>query len=477
LAQQPGGLTDLEFNNTPFISKRDRNWFAVDWNLWAINLNHEFSSKTKWNTKVFGLDASRKTVGFLGQINRVDPLEERNLIVGEFNNFGMESRLLHIYEIKEKPQALLIGIRLYKGYSINKQGFANKTTHANFNFIENDNLQYSNYEFPSFNGAFFIENIFRVGEKTNIIPGVRAEYINTNAEGNYNEVVYDLAGNAIFDTIRNESLSNVRNFIIAGIGITHNVKGDSLELYANFSQNYRSINFTDMQIVNPNLRIDPNLEDERGFNSDIGVKGLLGKSIYYDISAFALFYHNRIGTTIMKASLLFNTFQYRTNIAKSLTIGFEGLVQVDWMRLFNSKRKEISFGTFLNYSYTNAKYLSENSLFNGNHVELVPPVNYKIGADFGVKNFSLGYQFTWMHWQYSDASNSLSQANAVNGIIPTYMIMDISLKYKFDLLTLSTGVNNLTNEIYFTRRATSYPGPGIITASPRSFYLTLGIDF
>jgi Fe(3+) dicitrate transport protein len=416
-------------------------------------------------------------VGFLGQINRVDPLEERNLIVGEFKNIGAESRLLHIYTINEKPQALLVGLRLYKGFSTNRQGFANKSNHANFSFIDNEELQYSNYEFPSLNGAFFIENIFRIGSKTNIIPGIRAEYINTNANGHYNEVVYDLAGNAIFDTVRTESLSNSRNFIIAGIGITHDIKADSLELYANFSQNYRSINFTDMQIVNPNLRIDPNLEDERGFNTDVGVKGLMGKSIYYDFSIFALFYNNRIGTTIMKDSLLFNTYQYRTNISKSLALGFEGLIQVDWLNLFETKRKDITLSTFVNYSYTNAKYISDNSIYNGNYVELVPPVNYKIGADFGIKNFSMGYQFTWMHWQYSDASNSLSQANAVNGLIPTYMVMDFSVKYKYDLLTLSTGINNLTNEIYFTRRATSYPGPGIITASPRSFYLTIGLDF
>ena len=232
-----------------------------------------------------------------------------------------------------------------------------------------------------------------------------------------------------------------------------------------------------MQAVNPVLIIDPNLEDERGFNSDIGVKGFLGKSLYYDVSLFGLFYNNRIGTTILKDSLLFNSYQYRTNIAKSLALGVEGLVQIDWMRLFNSKRKNFTFGTFVNYSYTHAKYISENAQFNGKFVELVPPVNYKIGMDAGIKKLSLGYQFSWMHWQYSDASNSLSQANAVNGIIPTYLVMDLSLKFKHDLLTISTGVNNLTNEIYFTRRATSYPGPGIITASPRSFYLTLGIDF
>jgi len=206
LAHQSGGLTDLEFQNTPFISKRERNWFAVDWNLWAINFDHEFTSKTKLNVKLFGLDASRKSLGYLGQINRIDPMAERNLIVGKFQNIGLESRLLKLYDIKEQSQAVLVGFRLYKGYSNNQQGFANDQSYADFRFIERDDLNYSNYEFPSLNGAFFIENIFRIGQKTSVIPGIRAEYISTNADGIYNDVIFDLAGNAIFDSVYTESL-------------------------------------------------------------------------------------------------------------------------------------------------------------------------------------------------------------------------------------------------------------------------------
>ena len=35
----------------------------------------------------------------------------------------------------------------------------------------------------------------------------------------------------------------------------------------------------------------------------------------------------------------------------------------------------------------------------------------------------------------------------------------------------------LTNTIYFTRRAASYPGPGIIPAEPQTFYVSLGVKF
>jgi len=38
---------------------------------------------------------------------------------------------------------------------------------------------------------------------------------------------------------------------------------------------------------------------------------------------------------------------------------------------------------------------------------------------------------------------------------------------------LSANINNLANAHYFTRRADSYPGPGIVPADARSFYVTL----
>jgi Fe(3+) dicitrate transport protein len=37
LAQQ-GGLTDAMFNENPAQSNRFRNWFAVDWNLFAFKI-------------------------------------------------------------------------------------------------------------------------------------------------------------------------------------------------------------------------------------------------------------------------------------------------------------------------------------------------------------------------------------------------------------------------------------------------------
>lgn len=482
LAQQPGGLTDKEFYEDPSISKRNRNWFEVDWNLFAAAFNHEFSANTKLKSQFFGLMAHRKALGVLGNISRPDnPSEERNLIVGEFNNYGNETRLLHIYDVGKNPWAFVVGARIYKGNNVSQQGNADTTDLPNFSYTNPEELEGSDFKFPSTNYAFFAENIFRIGKHFSITPGFRYEYINTTAEGTYREVIYDLANNPIFDTTYSESRSNARGFVIGGVGVNYKFN-DTIDVYANFTQNYRSINFTDMQIKNNNFRIDPDLQDETGYNFDLGVRGFIKNKLNYDASGFVLLYDNRIGSVDRVDEQTFIPYRYRTNVAKAMVQGVEATVELDWWKIIFSDTSNLTLTTFVNASYIQAKYISsQNTALNNKNVEFVPPFNLKTGATFGVKDFSISYQFTFVQEQYTDATNAGKDSqgnlvfipNAIIGTIPSYSVMDLSLKYKIKRMQLEAGVNNLTNQSYFTRRATGYPGPGIIPSAIRNYYFTV----
>jgi len=130
----------------------------------------------------------------------------------------------------------------------------------------------------------------------------------------------------------------------------------------------------------------------------------------------------------------------------------------------------------LNIAYNNAKYISSDiTAFNGKKVEMVPPWIFRSGMTLGGDNLSFSYQYSYTREHFSDATNSDYQINAVVGLIPSYSVMDVSLKYTFKKFQLETGINNLTNQSYFTRRAVAYPGPGIIPSIPRNFYICLQI--
>jgi Fe(3+) dicitrate transport protein len=83
-----------------------------------------------------------------------------------------------------------------------------------------------------------------------------------------------------------------------------------------------------------------------------------------------------------------------------------------------------------------------------------------------------------MSEQYTDASNSInSNLSGVIGLLPSYDVLDISLAYKYQNFKVEAGINNALDNAYFTRRATGYPGPGIIPSPPKNIYLTLELKF
>jgi Fe(3+) dicitrate transport protein len=90
LAQQAGGLSDKMFKQDPFQSNRERNWFDLDWFLYQTEINHSFSKKSNLELQLFGLDSKRKALGFRSnRVSQIDPFEERDLIYGNFKNYGL----------------------------------------------------------------------------------------------------------------------------------------------------------------------------------------------------------------------------------------------------------------------------------------------------------------------------------------------------------------------------------------------------
>ena len=154
---------------------------------------------------------------------------------------------MKFYDFKSNPSALLLGFRLYRGYNNSIQGEGDDGDSPNFNFlggytnIDSSNFIISNYEFPSFNFSLFGENIFNINNKLSITPGFRYEYISTFSDGKFRIQELDNAGNIIFDTVEHRTNNQSRDFFIFGVGVNYKL-GKSLELYANFSQNFRSIN-------------------------------------------------------------------------------------------------------------------------------------------------------------------------------------------------------------------------------------------
>lgn len=479
LAQQPGGLVDFQFETDPRQSIRDRNWFSVNWMLSALSTDYQFSDRTAYNGRFFYLDAGRRSLGDLSPINRPDPGRERELIDGSYQNFGHESRLIHRYSIGKQLTTLLTGIRVYRGQSVSKQGMADRGKGPTFRFLNPADLETASYNFPSWNTAAFAENLFNIKNGWTLTPGIRFEYIKTSMSGYYKQRVLSGA-DLIIDKRFDENEKNGRSFLLLGLGIAKKLN-EGTETYLNISQNYRSINFTDLAVINPNLKVDKEMKDETGYNADIGVRGYLwSQSLRFDVSTFYLRYNDRIGISYLEEKDLLwgnRLVTYRTNVGDAHVWGVESYLESDFLKFLGVKSNEFRWHGFLNISLLKGKYISGGTDIKGKEIENVPPMNLKAGMHVTWKKWQFRYQYSYTRQHFSDATNSIQVADATRGIIPAYSIMDASMSYRIGMFNLQAGVNNLMNQRYFTRRALSYPGPGIIPAPGRSIYGTVGIRF
>ena len=480
LAQQAGGLSDSMFNQSPFQSNRARNWFELKWFLYNIKLEHKISEKTNFSFNFFGLNSQRNALGVrYNRVDQIDSGEERDLIKGDFNNYGFESRLLHNYNFLNKKSIFLFGLKYYKSNNTSVQGPGTDGYGPNFDFQYQDYPYYnnqSNYKYPNQNISLFTENIFYISDRFSLTPGIRYENIKTESDGYYSQINFDNAGNVIFDNTVFENQTRKRSFLLFGLGGSYK-PNKYIEMYANASQNYRSVTFSDISIFNPAFVIDPDISDEKGYTIDLGIRGNNKKLISYDISLFHLFYNDRIGFTQI-VSPDGNIKSQRGNVGNAVIFGVESIIDFNLNKIFIRDNNFI-FNYFINTSVIESEYIkSETNGIAGKRLEFVPKLNIKTGTKIGYKNLLLNIQYTYLSNQFTDSSNSIeSNLSGVIGQIPAYDILDFSSSYRLKNYKLEFGINNILDNHYFVRRATGYPGPGIIPSPPRNYYITLELKF
>jgi Fe(3+) dicitrate transport protein len=484
-SKQPGGLTDALFENNPRESYRSRNWMDIRWTTAALIGNYVFNDFTKLNIKLFAVSGNRNSVGYLKNITIADSINtsthqynNRTVDIDQYRNYGAEARFISKYRIGRTRNTIAGGIRFYTGNTFRYRDGVG-TTGSGYDVSLVQPVWPKEINYTSRNMAVFAENIFQVGKKIIIIPGIRYEFINANASGRNG---YNASGNEI--TLQPEKRN--RGFFLAGVGAEYHLNTQT-EIYANISQAYRPMQFAELTAPPGSDVIDPNLKDARGYNADLGYRGKLKDNLFFDVSAFLLQYHNRIGL-ITQQRTDGSFYNLRTNMGSSVAKGVEAMAEYQLLQPVPAQKKHTSLSVFASWGYTDARYsnfkvvvkqgstLVESNLKN-KQVENAPKHTLRTGCTIGYKTFSLTGQFSYVSACYTDAGNTLlPAANGQNGLIPAYNITDITVTYKLlKNVQFKTGINNLFNKHYFTRRAGGYPGPGLMPADGRSFFATASL--
>lgn len=483
LLQQPGGLTEAQYAADSRQATRARDWFSTPWAIPTLSYDHVFSEQTRLSVKAFALFAQRNSIGLTTAPNIVDSLvNPRRVDQDIYANFGTEARLLHEFDFLGNRSALATGVRYYRGNTERDRARGSDGDAYDMTFRSERSLDLN---FTVQNVAAFAELKLALSPIFSLTPGARLDYITTVGSGQFSRGV-----NAFFEPTGGFiSVNKTTSEAVPLLGLGASLRPiDEVELYANIAQAYRPALFSD-QFQNSLVDVAENLRASSGWSSDLGVRGFIDGFLTYDIGAFFMIYGDRVGT-LSRAQLGADSTRFpnglRTNVGTSRHFGVEAFVEFDAIAAFGGESAVQTIGSFdffTSLSYINATYISDNraTLANpagsvqGNRVEFAPEWIVRAGLTYRYRSiFSLTFQGSYIGKSFSDASNTIFQANGIQGVIPEYAVFDLSASLRaLSFATVELNVNNIFDRRYFTRRAGGYPGPGIIPAEGR--IATLGV--
>ena len=468
----PGGFNDAQFAYKSDTSYRARNWLESPWNILAFKAEYALSASTSLMVTSSYLFSARNLVwknedGGPGTPDSISPVTlqyvNREVQREKMNSLTTEIRVLSQYTLWGMKNTLGAGVRIFYG-KFKRQGGGLGTTGSDFDLTLLDPHYEYSLDFTTTNLAPFIENIFRVTDRLSITPGVRLEYLRSSALG----YITDNGTQVNTDTARN------RYFPLLGLGTQYRVTRNT-NIYANISQAYNPITYDQVTPYAVASKIDQHLKDAKGYNADLGWRGTFGHFLNFDVDAFYLAYDNRIGL-LQLTDTNGNPYTYRTNVANSVSKGIETYVEFCPTKIRRTPPVFGNISVFTSFAYVHATYTS--GPYKGNSVEYAPRTILRSGITWSRKWLSATFLASRTAKSFGDANNTVSSSDAIVGIIPAYMVLDLSATLQLkDGWNIKGGVNNLADKRYFTLRTDEYPGPGIIPAIGRSFYLSFGAQF
>lgn len=469
------GLTEAQFDEDPRYSNRPRNYFNPTMYIPALDARFEFSKNTLLTVHLSGIIGERNSVQFINLPTVDDTI---NIAQGNYNprqvdrdyyhSYSGEIKLMQHYSLLNNKSHLAVGVRYGNCKTLRRQK-GKGTSDSNF-----DLSLISPYEidltFKTYNYAFFAENVFNITDKFSVTPGFRLESVETDMTG----FIRNLPGAEIPFDLK-------RSFPLFGIGLEYNLH-PLINVYGNFTQNYRPVLHSDLIPATDFDKVDSDLRDAKGNNSEAGIRGQWNDFLQFDINYFRLQYDDRIGTLVVNENN--STYFYHTNIGDMVNQGVELYGELHPLGWTNN-RKGWDLFLFSSTAYNHARYIKgtvrvsdQNIDIKGNKVEGIPEWISRNGLTFQNRHLSATAQLSYVSENFSDALNTVSTPSGINGLVPQYWLFDTNLTYRFlDRYNVKLSCNNITNKQYYTRRATGYPGPGILPSDGRSFLVSFGAAF
>lgn len=502
--EQAGGLTEAQWAADPRVTNRRRDWFSAPWTLPTLTYEGWLSPRTALTVTAFGTMGERNSVGVIAAPTVADTgRTPRRVDRDTYRNVGGELRLVHAFELLGRPAAIAAGARVSRGRTDRDRGRGVDGPTFDLAYAGARTLALT---FDTRNSAAFAELSVEALPGVSLAPGVRVERLSMTAGGTFTAA----SGTTFLPTgtpvaVNDRSRESIP-LLGLGASVTRWRQRLGVEFYGNVSEAWRPVLFSE-RFPNDLVAVDAAMRSASGRSADLGARGTaLDGLLTYDVSGFHLTYEDRIGT-LNRAALGGDSLRFpnglRTNVGRSRHYGLEAFGELDVGRLATrlgggrTPRAGAPHSgaptttLFTSVGRTVATYTRGPAA--GRQVEYSPDWVVRTGLTHARRDAAspaLGdrwrgtLQLSHVSGVYSDASNTVFQANALQGRIPAYTVVDASFSVRVPPrvaagvrgLRFEANVNNLFDRRYFTRRATGYPGPGLIPAEPRTVLAGLRLD-
>ncbi|MBA4148372.1 MAG: TonB-dependent receptor [Verrucomicrobia bacterium] len=465
---EPGGLSlnsapgFADYNQDRNQSTRLHDRFRLERYIPSLTYERDFSEETKLSVKSWGGYYSRfskrqrnSAASNFGSFPTGADASRNDIELQEFYTFGAEARLRHDWEAFGNKHTLAGGVMLYLVDSPRTEQ-RGQTPDAETGILTRSSNRDVIY------GSVFAENRF-VFDKLSVTPGFRLENINQKVRTEN----FSSTTGAFQDSRTRDELEIVPLF---GLGVAYQLP-KATELYANVSQSYRPVIFTESLVPNPGTVVIGDIEASGGWHYEVGYRGLPTPWLTFDTSLFLIDLDNKLGTARVGATDVLR------NVGRTITYGWDAAVELDLIGLYDETASATygerygSFSLYGNVSLMHGKI--HGGAADGREPQYTPGYILRAGAIYRWQDRAkVALLGTFVDDHFADDSNTTGLSSRE---IPAYMVWDLTAEVKIykDHLSLIGGINNLFNEDYYARIRSD----GIDPAYGRNYYAGLSFSF
>jgi Fe(3+) dicitrate transport protein len=434
---EPGGLSIADFNSGSLKATRLNDRLSLNRDSVSVTYEIEptadsFFTATAWWTD-YTRYSKRQSGGGFGTpaVGTTNSIENQN-----FETLGLDSR----YRLNwgnESQHTLTAGIQIYHVDSP-------RTDEVGATPSASSGASARNSDREVFYVPVFVENRFKFGDLS-ITPGVRIE--------NFSQDVKTRFINPVRPTREKDEDGTV---VLGGLGLEY-ATDESSAVYANVSQSYRPMIFTEAVPTGGGQVVPDDLEEGKAIEYELGYRSRTTEWLTIDASAFLLSFKDQIG-------VLGNT---TANVGDSIHKGIDLSVNTDLLGLIAGSEKYGVLDWYVNATLLDAEFTDGPA--DGNTPQYAPDFIFRTGLNYQhEENLKISLGATFLDDHYANDTND------DNFAVPGYMVWDLTAEYKIhENLRLIAGINNLFDESYFAR----VRNDGIDPANGRNYYFGASLEF